>query len=159
MDTPNAPFLPMQSEEVVQKIWSVIGSRRGFLIGIDGRSGIGKSTYARYLSYRLNMPAYHLDEFMVGKDLHSHSSYFASLIQKRLDAGRPVIAEGLCLVAALAKFQLSPDFLLRLTLPNFIGPEEFDEECQRYESQVFPSLEIISPNPELDDDWFKQASS
>lgn len=81
------------------------------LIGIDGYHATGKTTLARSLSAALGVPVVHLDTF-----LHPHQGSFVRSIRlPELSAAlrqRPVIVEGVCLLAALSLAGVKPDLLI-----------------------------------------------
>ncbi|MDA8586393.1 hypothetical protein N9L47_09010 [Rhodobacteraceae bacterium] len=132
--------LPSNSEEVVKKTWQALGSWRAFLIAVDGRSGLGKSVFARYLSFRLNMPLFELDEFKTGNGLLDHREELKALIKRRISADRPVIVEGLLAKEVLIRVECQTDWQVRLSNANFVGPEEFRDVCENYEARFTPDI-------------------
>jgi hypothetical protein len=81
------------------------------LIGIDGYHGAGKSFLASSLSEALDVPCVHVDEFVdpswgrYVKSLQVHE--FSTALQPR-----PIIVEGVCLLADLDLVGLKPDLLI-----------------------------------------------
>jgi uridine kinase len=105
--------------------------RRPILIGVDGLDGSGKSSLAAWLSWQLEMPAIHLDLYIVcgSNPVAFRSDHLATAIDARIGQGRPVIVEGVLLLDALASIQRQPDFLVyvekeanRSNLRSHVGP-------------------------------------
>ncbi len=96
----------MQANAVLESVEVL----RPGIIGIDGDLGAGKSSLSRWLSTRLALPVIHLDDH-----LNAGGSSFVESIDRRglrraIDtAGRPVIVEGICLLAAMDTVGLQPD--------------------------------------------------
>ena len=88
--------------------------RRPLLIGIDGLDGAGKTSLASWLSWQLEMPAIHLDLYIVNgsKPLRFRSEDLAQTLDARAKQGRPLIVEGVLLLQALSEIDYSPDFLV-----------------------------------------------
>lgn len=103
-------------------------ARLSVLIGIDGRWGAGKSGLAAWLSWQLGMPVVSLDLFVVGDTERPAWRYqdLGHVIRGRLETGRPLIVEGVCLCQALRLIDYDPDFLV--WLENEGGPEHGPEE-------------------------------
>lgn len=117
----------------------LIRSRLGFpdfrhpiLIGIDGIDGSGKSSVAAWLSWQLEMPALHLDIYLIQNsdplawDVQglAHAIAGAQLKPK----ARPVLVEGIFLLKVLESIGLKPEFLV------FVEKEEREIEMQSLES-------------------------
>jgi uridine kinase len=90
--------------------------RRGLLIGIDGVDGSGKSSVASWLSWQLEMPAVHLDIYIVEES--DQITWKFDDIARALDGAqkaqrqskRPVIVESVLLLHVLEKLGRQPDF-------------------------------------------------
>jgi hypothetical protein len=90
--------------------------RRPLLIGIDGVDGSGKSSLAAWLSWQHEMPAIHLDIYVV-RDSEPLAWRFDDLARalegtQLWSQKRPVIVEGVLLLDALRKIGRTPDFLV-----------------------------------------------
>ncbi|OOY11230.1 hypothetical protein BMG00_15995 [Thioclava marina] len=146
-DAPNFPLNDFQIgpewEKAVRVSWAALAEWRSFIIGVDGRAGIGKSVFARYLSFRLNMPVIELDNFKTGNGLIAHSACANELVSRRHERNRPVIIEGVLLQDILATMGRSADFLIRFVKPEDDGPDEFLSACEDYEMRTSPDL-IVS---------------
>lgn len=94
--------------------------KRGIVIGIDGRTGQGKTSVASWLAWQFNIEAIHLDLFRERDACPSRWRVgdLKRVISARIDDGRPAIVESFRLLDALASVGLKPDFLV------FIGSDE-----------------------------------
>lgn len=83
------------------------------VVGVDGRDGVGKTTLARELGESIGATVISLDDFVPEKlgayvpNLRSND--LASSISS---ASRPVIVEGVCLLAALEAVSVDADVLI-----------------------------------------------
>ena len=89
--------------------------RKPLLIGVDGVDGAGKSSFASWLAWQLEMPTVHLDLYVV-QDSQPIIWRFGDLhraLEARLQAHqKPVICEGILLLAALRHIGCRPDVLV-----------------------------------------------
>ena len=87
---------------------------RRLLIGVDGRDSEGKSTIARYLAYKLGMPAIETDTFLeLGTGKYSlRLDDLKRVIHGRLALDRPVILEGLFLLRTAEQLGVAVDLLV-----------------------------------------------
>jgi uridine kinase len=87
---------------------------RPLLVGIDGATGLGKSSTASWLAWQFGMPVVHLDFYtdLASRKLTTGAGEVARLIEYRIAAGRPIIVEGILLLEALDAIARQPDFLV-----------------------------------------------
>ena len=89
--------------------------RRPLLIGIDGADGSGKSSLAAWLSWQMEIPALHLDVYVV-RDSDPLSWCYDDLrraIEGAQSGGRrPVLVEGVLLLHVLEQINRTPEFLV-----------------------------------------------
>jgi hypothetical protein len=147
--------LPENSEEIVQQVWKKLGKWRRLLVVLDGRSGLGKSVYGRYLSFRLNFPVFELDNFKTGHGIFAHSSCIYETVRLRLTDDRPVLVEGLCSAKVMQMEGLQVDCIVRLEHPDFLGPEEFRVASEEYEQAYSPDLVALAKYFRPYSDWLK----
>src|ERR1700733_1322675 len=87
-------------------------NRLPLIIGIDGRSGAGKSSLASWLAWQLWIPSVHL-RLYVERDSEPLSWRYEDLtriITARFELAKPIIVEGICLCRALQAIDLDPDY-------------------------------------------------
>ena len=116
------------------------------MIAVDGVEGAGKSALAGYLGWRLGMPAVHTDMFLVpgqerpqaGKWLHYRLPELKAVIDSRLDRGKPVIVEGVCLLNTLTEIGLSADYLIYVEQEGHDGGLAFEGMRKKYSEQYSP---------------------
>lgn len=87
---------------------------RPLLIAIDGLDGAGKSSLAAWLSWQLEMPAVHLDLYIVrdSSPLQFRASELTKVLDARAKLHRPVIVEGILVLKVLSEIGRTPDFLV-----------------------------------------------
>jgi len=87
---------------------------RPLLIGIDGLDGAGKTSLAAWLSWQLEMPAIHLDFYIVrdSQPLQFLTGDLTNALNSRLVLRRPVIVEGILLLKVLREVGRTPDYLI-----------------------------------------------
>jgi hypothetical protein len=91
-------------------------NRLPVLIAIDGADGCGKSSLASWLAWQLGMPAVQLDLYLTS--LHPITwleTELARVLTHRLDNGRPIIVDGVCILDALNNIGRKADFLIFVT--------------------------------------------
>ena len=103
--------------ELRRLIRSALGfpnDRKPLLIGIDGTDGSGKSSVASWLSWQLEMPAVHLDLYLVrdSEPLTWRYDDLSRVFDAQTALQRPVIVEGVPLLRVLQKIGRVPDFLV-----------------------------------------------
>jgi hypothetical protein len=83
------------------------------VIGIDGTDGVGKTTLANELGEVIGVPVVSLDDF-VAKNQGSYVPHLqiSDLRETLASAGRPVIVDGVCLLAALERLSLQADVIV-----------------------------------------------
>src|SRR5262245_28046288 len=87
--------------------------RKPLLLGIDGADGSGKSSLAAWLSWQLEMPAIHLDIYIVPESSPLSwrlDDLARALAGAQLHLKRPAIVEGVFLLRALQSLDRAPDF-------------------------------------------------
>jgi hypothetical protein len=84
------------------------------LIGIDGKDGSGKSSCGAWLSWQLNLPCIHLDQYVKPNSEGWHVDHLRHAIESRVGVGSgwPVIVEGCLLLHALAQIERMPNYLV-----------------------------------------------
>jgi uridine kinase len=115
----------------IRKALGFPNERRPLLIGVDGLDGAGKTSLAAWLSWQLEIPAVHLDLYMVrgSTPLEFRAEDLAQTLDARAKLKRPVILEGILLLQALSEIDRTSDFLIyvhrtshRSSLPYLVQP-------------------------------------
>jgi hypothetical protein len=145
-------MLPENVEDVIARSLAALGRWRSFVIVVDGRSGLGKSVFGRYLSFRMEMPLYELDEFKLDTGIFAHKK---NLFDQLKAKGKPVLAEGLCAAQVLAAGGIKTDWIIRLSYPLFAGPRGFRCECEAYERRFQPDILAKAAFAENEPEWFE----
>ncbi|MDH5798435.1 MAG: hypothetical protein OEZ19_07700 [Paracoccaceae bacterium] len=133
-------ILPSNAEEVIKETLDKLGKWRAFVVALDGRSGLGKSVFGRYLSYKMEIPLIELDIFKDRNGIYSHLPALSELVKNRLDRQKPVLVEGICCGQILLDNEISCDWVIRLKHENYVGPERFRKDCEEYEVKFSPDI-------------------
>lgn len=140
---------PPDIEKIISDCWAALGSWRRFLIVVDGRDGVGKSVFARYLAYRLNMTLFEADSFLLGNGSITHKDFLGEILQKRLERGKygsPLILDSIFAVDVCAKFSLVPDYVIRVARVGCRGSEEWQDRFSSYEALYNnPDAKLVLP--------------
>jgi thymidylate kinase len=88
--------------------------RKPLLIGIDGKAGIGKTSLSNWLAWQLEMPAIHLDLFVIQNEVPAPIGRRVNDLDRCIKArgNRPMLIEGVLLLDSLDEVGRSPDFLI-----------------------------------------------
>ncbi|QIE45956.1 hypothetical protein G5B38_10680 [Pseudohalocynthiibacter aestuariivivens] len=99
-------------EVAVRKAHDVIEQRQPFIVGIDGRMGVGKSVFARYLSYRLSIPVVHTDDYLLGNGEFEYRNCLAEYVSCRLADSKPLLVDAVFCASLIASMNFDLKFLL-----------------------------------------------
>jgi len=113
---------------------------RRLLIGIDGRDGEGKLTTARWLAYRLGMPALETDTYLLAgaRDYTLRYDELRRSIESRLDRDRPVLVEGVFLLRTLERIGLAADVLVYVKKRPAHKHSGLESQLKRYRAKYRP---------------------
>ena len=113
-------------------------------IAIDGVDHSGKSTLARFLAWQLGMPAIETDLALVqsnGPPAHD-IALVKRLVNMRHGMNRPVIVEGVFVLAVLEQSGIRPEIAIRAESRSHpragSWPEAFAEYSARHARSVSP---------------------
>ncbi len=137
---PERPETP-KYRELRDAVWNALPSWSRFIVAVDGRHGVGKTTVARYLAWQLAMPAIELDTFLKrpcqGYDLRENELRW--VLNSRLEANCPVIVEGIFVLQALDRLGLTPNFLVIVKHTGNPGDHWLAAQFAEYESKYRPA--------------------
>lgn len=88
------------------------------LIAIDGNTGAGKSKLARSLGKRLSTPVIHLDDLLRKRQGTYLRALRLSRLRTLIARSLSIIVEGVCLLKALDRLRLKPDFIIYVRRVN-----------------------------------------
>lgn len=129
----------------------VLHNLPGKIVVIDGRPGVGKTTFGRYLAWYFNISLVETDLFMIegqGKPVH-RTEDVARIIKFRLNIPRPIIVEGATALRLLKSTGHRSDFHIHVTNGN--APENskkleadlvaYDAEFKPHEADITLALD------------------
>ncbi len=129
--------------QAVELIRKNIPRRRKYTVAIDGIDHSGKSTFARYLAWQLDMSVIELDlcrKFNVCP-IETDLDILAHLIEARQKITRPVVVEGILVLGVLNTIGVEVDFLVRMRNQNFKRDSRFKERFLAYEKNYLAARE------------------
>lgn len=136
----NAKELP-QYKEVITALTPVLYDLPGKLIAIDGQSGVGKTTLARYLAWQFNISLVESDLFLIpnqGKLVYLNDS-LKHVITRRLDKPRPVIVEGVAVLRLLQDLAVKPNYVIYVSSSDAPESRSLKDEIASYEAEFKPA--------------------
>lgn len=108
-----APPCYFELRTEIRKALGFPNERHPIIVGIDGVDGAGKSSLAAWLSWQLEIPAIHLDVYIV-RDSNPIAWLLDDLrrsLSKWIDVlHRPIIVESIQLLHVLNQIERAPDF-------------------------------------------------
>jgi hypothetical protein len=110
------------------------------LMAFDGYPGAGKSTIAKEIAANLRMECIHLDDFLTPGLGRFVSAIDISKLSAELHK-RPIVVEGICMLAVMKQLSLMPDLLIYVQPDQaeaFIG-ESLAEEVGAYIKEFSPA--------------------
>ena len=124
----------------VSALEAVLGNLPPRIVGVDGRNGVGKTTFGRYLAWHFNVTLIETDLFAnEGSVLLGYRlADINRLIQLRLDKPRPVVVEGVALLRLLEQLHRSADFLIYCESANHEPDESLSLWLDEYDRAYTP---------------------
>jgi len=138
---------PQYKDAVIWLKTKILPWRR-LLIAIDGFDNAGKSSFARFLSWQLEMPAIEADFAIIPerKEFTHDIDLLRQLLNKRLDNNRPVIIEGIFIQRALRQIGVEPDYVISVQAKGHYGSLTWQKEYKSYKLD-FPRM--IKPDHKI----------
>jgi uridine kinase len=138
---------------VVDALTPIMRGRSGAIVTIDGRGGVGKTTFGRFLAWYLNVALIETDLFLIpAQDYLIHlDDQINRIIERRVTSRLPVIVEGVSILQLMKHINRVPDFSIYVTNPRRISGELMDRRLTAYEAAFSPSAKaniVIEFEPE-----------
>jgi uridine kinase len=110
------------------------------VIAIDGRNGIGKTTFGRYLAWRFNSTLIETDLFTESGSVISgyRTAEINRIIQARLNRSRPVFLEGVAMLRLLEQLRRAADFLIYCESPAYEPDQTLGPWLDDYDRNYSP---------------------
>jgi hypothetical protein len=128
----------MQLDDVAQQLQTVLAGLPPKVIAIDGRSGAGKTSLARFLAWYFNSSLLELDLFLAAPGLTFREEEIRRIIEFRRHLRRPIFVEGLVVLDVLAKVNIQPDFLIHVRNSKHPAGWGLKRERDAYEALYAP---------------------
>lgn len=128
-------YLPIVSELEV-----LLDGLPGKLVGIDGRNGVGKTTFGRYLAWRFNVTLIESDLFLKldSPEPDYRLGEINRIVQFRLDKPRPVILEGIGLFRLLERLGRRADYTVYCQSGSHVPSDSLGFWLDEYEATYRP---------------------
>lgn len=128
-----------QHERIRDAIRERLGSWRRFVIAVDGVDGVGKSNFARYLAWKLGMPAIETDLYFDRReDLTYDLGRLRAVVEARSSLDRPVIIEGLRILYILQELNVACDFRVWVEQDGRHNSCRFHSDLEYYRTTFNP---------------------
>lgn len=133
------PIRPPEFDYAAQMLAPNLAGLPPKIVAVDGRSGSGKTTFGRFLSWYFNSSLIELDLFLYEGGLVHRTDDVNRLIKQRLCVRRPVIVEGLMVLKVLRDIERSPDLIVYVTNTKCPKGHGFGKELDAYDEEFRPS--------------------
>jgi len=127
---------------LITKLRTTLQPWRSFLIVIDGRDGVGKSSLGRHLAWELHVPLVETDLFLAEASDNTPVYRFDDLkrvLESRLKHDRPIMIEGIFIRQLLQQIGIKPDFVIYLKNSNCDGSITWESSFIKYDSEFPPN--------------------
>jgi uridine kinase len=126
---------------VVEALTPIMRGLPGVIVTIDGRDGVGKTTFGRYLAWHFNVTLIETDLFLIpAQDYLIHlDDQVNRIIERRITSPRPVIVEGISMLQLMKRINRVPDFSIYVTNRQHSSSTLLEKRLSAYEAAFAPS--------------------
>jgi uridine kinase len=127
--------------KVVEALTPIMLGLPGVIVTIDGRDGVGKTTFGRYLAWHFNVTLIETDLFLIpAQDYLIHlDDQVNRIIERRITSPRPVIVEGISILQLMKRINRVPDFSIYVTNAQHSSSRLLEKRLSAYEAAFAPS--------------------
>jgi uridine kinase len=126
--------------KVVEALIPVMRGLRGPIVTIDGRDGVGKTTFGRYLAWHFNVTLIETDLFLIpAQDYDFYlDDQINRIIERRVTTPLPVIVEGISMLQLMKRINRVPNFSIYVRNPQHSGSRHLEGRHSAYEATFAP---------------------
>jgi uridine kinase len=126
--------------KAVEALTPIMVDLPGIIVTIDGRDGVGKTTFGRYLAWHFNVTLIETDLFIIPAEDHviHLDDQINRIIERRITIPRPVIVEGISMRQLMQRIGRQADFSIYVTKPLHSGSKLLDARLSAYEASFAP---------------------
>jgi uridine kinase len=137
----NMPSVLPAYSIVVRALTPIMRGRRGVIVTIDGRDGVGKTTLGRYLAWQFNVTLIETDLFLIpAEDYLIHlDDQINRIIERRVTTLLPVLVEGIAMLQLMKRISRVPDFSIYVTHPQQTRGVAMERRLAEYEAAFAPA--------------------
>jgi uridine kinase len=125
---------------VIDALSRIMRNLPGVIVTIDGRDGVGKTTLGRYLAWHFNVTLVETDLFVI--PTRAHPIYLDDqvnrIIERRLSMRRPIIVEGVSVLALMSRLSRNPDFAIYVSSSARSRSRAMRRRLSEYEAAFNP---------------------
>jgi len=125
---------------VVDALSPIMRNLPGVIVTIDGRDGVGKTTLGRYLAWHFSVTLIETDLFVIPTKAHPIylDDQVNRIIERRLSMSRPVIVEGISVLALMSRLNRNPDFSIYVSSSARSRSRAMRRRLSEYEDAFSP---------------------
>lgn len=136
-----ATSMHADAQTITRDLKATLQPWRSFLIAIDGRDGVGKSSLGRLLAWKLQVPLIETDLYLVQKSGEPtyHLAELQRVVRSRLSCDRPVMIEGIFIRRLAESLGFNIDCLIHVTSSEYQGSAGWRDAFKSYETKFQPA--------------------